>query len=221
MRKVIALFDEHQSKENAQYEANAEQGFWNSAPGPRGYVLVDVEKRGIKIKKTLAIDPVDAETVQLIYKLSMATGRRARSLSKRSSNRGRRDPANGSWPSGAFDRRPIAILRKRPTKGNVNGIGTVQSIEPHRIEVVTDSGTTVAFGPERFPSWGLGYCGTVYRSQGKTQESLRPVRQPVRMEREDRLRRDDPASGGSQTICVSSLPSSLAGMTWPKRPITS
>jgi site-specific DNA recombinase len=32
-------------------------------------VLVEVEKRGTKIKKTLAIDPVDSETVQLIFKL--------------------------------------------------------------------------------------------------------------------------------------------------------
>ena len=48
---------------------NAQQGFWNGAPVPLGYVLVEVEKRGTKVKKTLAIDPVDAETVQLIYKL--------------------------------------------------------------------------------------------------------------------------------------------------------
>jgi hypothetical protein len=48
---------------------NAQQGFWNGSPVPLGYVLVEVEKRGTKVKKTLAIDPVDAETVQLIYKL--------------------------------------------------------------------------------------------------------------------------------------------------------
>ncbi|MEY9387564.1 site-specific DNA recombinase [Bradyrhizobium japonicum] len=74
MRKVIALFDEYQSKENAKHvirsmKANAEQGFWNGSPVPLGYVLIEVEKRGTKIKKTLAIDPVDSETVQLIYKL--------------------------------------------------------------------------------------------------------------------------------------------------------
>ena len=74
MRKVIALFDEYQSKENAKHvlrnmKLNAAQGFWNGSPVPLGYVLVEVEKRGTKIKKTLAIDPVDAETVQLIYKL--------------------------------------------------------------------------------------------------------------------------------------------------------
>lgn len=74
MRKVIALFDEYQSKENAKHvirnmKANAQHGFWNGSPVPLGYVLVEVEKRGTKIKKTLAIDPVDAETVQLIFKL--------------------------------------------------------------------------------------------------------------------------------------------------------
>jgi site-specific DNA recombinase len=39
------------------------------SPVPLGYVLVEVEKRGTKTKRTLAIDPVDAETVQLIFKL--------------------------------------------------------------------------------------------------------------------------------------------------------
>jgi hypothetical protein len=57
MRKVIALFDEYQSKENAKHvlrnmKLNAQQGFWNGSPVPLGYVLVEVEKRGTKIKKT-------------------------------------------------------------------------------------------------------------------------------------------------------------------------
>ena len=74
MRKVIALFDEYQSKENAKHvirsmKENARQGFWNGAPCPLGYRLVEVEKRGNKVKKSLAIDPVDSETVKLIYNL--------------------------------------------------------------------------------------------------------------------------------------------------------
>jgi Recombinase len=36
---------------------------------PLGYKLVEVEKRGTKIKKKLDLDPVEAETVQLIFKL--------------------------------------------------------------------------------------------------------------------------------------------------------
>jgi len=42
MRKVIALFDEYQSKENAKHvirsmKENARQGFWNGATAPLGY----------------------------------------------------------------------------------------------------------------------------------------------------------------------------------------
>jgi site-specific DNA recombinase len=74
MRKVIALFDEYQSKENAKHvirsmKENARQGFWNGATPPLGYKLVEAEKRGTKIKKKLDIDPVEAETVRLIFKL--------------------------------------------------------------------------------------------------------------------------------------------------------
>ena len=74
MRKVIALFDEYQSKENAKHvirsmKENARQGFWNGATAPLGYKLVEAERRGTKIKKKLDIDPVDAETPRLIFKL--------------------------------------------------------------------------------------------------------------------------------------------------------
>jgi site-specific DNA recombinase len=74
MRKVIALFDEYQSKENAKHvirsmKENARQGFWNGATPPLGYKVIEAEKRGAKIKKKLAVDPVEAETVRLIFKL--------------------------------------------------------------------------------------------------------------------------------------------------------
>jgi len=73
-RKFIALFDEYQSKENAKHvirsmKENARQGFWNGATPPLGYKLIEAEKRGTKIKKKLDIDPVEAETVWLIFKL--------------------------------------------------------------------------------------------------------------------------------------------------------
>jgi site-specific DNA recombinase len=48
---------------------NAQQGFYNGSPVPLGYKAVEVEKRGIRIKKKLAIDPVEAETVSLIFRL--------------------------------------------------------------------------------------------------------------------------------------------------------
>ena len=74
MRKVIALFDEYQSKENAKHvirsmKENARQGFWNGATAPLGYKLVEGERRGAKIKKKLGIDPVEAETPRLIFEL--------------------------------------------------------------------------------------------------------------------------------------------------------
>jgi site-specific DNA recombinase len=74
MRKVIALFDEYQSKENAKHvirsmKENARQGFWNGATAPLGYRLVEAAQRGTKIKKKLEIDPVEAETTRLIFKL--------------------------------------------------------------------------------------------------------------------------------------------------------
>ena len=74
MRKVIALFDEYQSKENAKHvirsmKENARQGFWNGATAPLGYRLVEAERRGTKVKKRLDVDPVEAESVRLIYKL--------------------------------------------------------------------------------------------------------------------------------------------------------
>jgi site-specific DNA recombinase len=74
MRKVIALFDEYQSKENAKHvirsmKENARQGFWNGATAPLGYNLIEAEKRGTKIKKKLDVDLVEVETIRLIYKL--------------------------------------------------------------------------------------------------------------------------------------------------------
>lgn len=74
VRQVFALFDEYQSKENAKHtlramQENARQGFWNGARPPFGYTPVAAEQRGAKIKKRLAIDPVEAETVRLIFRL--------------------------------------------------------------------------------------------------------------------------------------------------------
>jgi hypothetical protein len=42
---------------------------WNGATPPLGYKLIQAEKRGAKVKKKLEIDPVEAETVRLIFKL--------------------------------------------------------------------------------------------------------------------------------------------------------
>ena len=74
MRQIIGIFDEYTSKENAKQvtramRENAKQGFWNGASSPLGYRIVEAERRGQKIKKKLEIDPVEEETVMLIYRL--------------------------------------------------------------------------------------------------------------------------------------------------------
>src|ERR1700730_8241501 len=76
IRQIMALFDEYQSKENAKHtlramKENARQGFWNGALLPIGYRVVEAaEQRGHRTKKTLEIDPIQAETVRLIYRLA-------------------------------------------------------------------------------------------------------------------------------------------------------
>ena len=74
MRQIMALFDEYQSRENAKHtlramNENARQGFWNGSRPPFGYRTVEAERRGQKIKKRLDIDPIQAETVRLIFDL--------------------------------------------------------------------------------------------------------------------------------------------------------
>lgn len=76
IRQIMALFDEYQSKENAKHtlramKENARQGFWNGALPPIGYRVVEAaEQRGHRIKKTLEIDPIQAENVRLIFRLA-------------------------------------------------------------------------------------------------------------------------------------------------------
>jgi DNA invertase Pin-like site-specific DNA recombinase/uncharacterized coiled-coil protein SlyX len=74
MRKVIALFDEYQSRENAKHvlramKENARQGFWNGARPPYGYRTVIAEQRGARAKKRLEVDLVEAEAVRLVFRL--------------------------------------------------------------------------------------------------------------------------------------------------------
>ena len=74
MRQIIGIFDEYTSSENGKnvtraMRESAKQGFWNGATPPLGYRIFEAERRGAKIKKRLEIDPVEAETVRLIYRL--------------------------------------------------------------------------------------------------------------------------------------------------------
>src|SRR6266487_3234418 len=76
IRQIMALFDEYQSKENAKHtlramKENARQGFWNGSLPPIGYRIVGAaEQHGHRTKKTLEIDPIQAETVRLIFRLA-------------------------------------------------------------------------------------------------------------------------------------------------------
>jgi len=115
-RRVIALMDEMRSKEDAKHvsrgmQENARQGFWNGAPPPFGYRAVAAEKRGDKIKKKLAIEPKDAETVKLIFSLFLegdgATGPLGvMNIAKWLNARGYRTPRGGKY----YTSRVYAIL---------------------------------------------------------------------------------------------------------------
>jgi len=76
-RKLLNVFDEHQSRENAKHVhramcENARKGFWNGSHAPYGYDVEVAERRGNKDKKILAINEDEASTVRHIF--GMATG---------------------------------------------------------------------------------------------------------------------------------------------------
>ena len=78
IRKVVGIFDEYQSAENAKHttramKENARQGFWNGSKPPFGYRAEAAGQRGAKIKKRLVIDEAEAAVVRRIF--GMALGR--------------------------------------------------------------------------------------------------------------------------------------------------
>jgi site-specific DNA recombinase len=77
MRKLLNVFDEHQSRENAKHVhramcENTRQGFWNGSRPPFGYGLRIAERRGAKDKKVLVVNEDEAKIVRHIF--GMATG---------------------------------------------------------------------------------------------------------------------------------------------------
>ena len=76
MRRIICMFDEHQSKEISKHvsrsmKENARQGYFNGAKPPFGYQSVATEQsasRG-RSKKKLAIDEGEASIVRQVYDL--------------------------------------------------------------------------------------------------------------------------------------------------------
>src|SRR5437899_1346116 len=107
IRQIMALFDEYQSKENAKHtlramKENARQGFWNGALPPIGYRIVAGEQRGHRTKKTLEIDPFQAQTVRLIFRLTLegdgiSGPMGAKSITKHLNASGIRTRDGGRW----------------------------------------------------------------------------------------------------------------------------
>ena len=81
IRKVLNIFDEHQSRENAKHThramlENARQGFWNGSRPPFGYAVSVRERRGTKDKKVLVLCDDEARVMRLIFDLAIgAKGR--------------------------------------------------------------------------------------------------------------------------------------------------
>ena len=112
MRQIMALFDEYQSKENAKHtlramRENARQGYWNGgARPPFGYQVITAEMRGARAKRKLAVNPVEAETVRLMFQLvAYGDGKSApmglRQVAQHLNDRGRRTGTGGRWGLGA------------------------------------------------------------------------------------------------------------------------
>ncbi|WP_439543388.1 recombinase family protein [Hyphomicrobium sp.] len=81
IRKVLNVFDEHQSRENAKHVhramlENSRQGFWNGSRPPFGYDTEIKERRGNKDKKVLVVNDEEARVVRKIFDLAVgADGR--------------------------------------------------------------------------------------------------------------------------------------------------
>jgi site-specific DNA recombinase len=112
IRQIMALFDEYQSKENAKHtlramKENARQGFWNGSLPPIGYRIVEAaEQHGHRTKKILEIDPIQAETVRLIFRLAregdgVSGPMGVKSITKHLNVAGIRTRDGGRWGIGA------------------------------------------------------------------------------------------------------------------------
>jgi site-specific DNA recombinase len=80
-RKLLNIFDEHQSLENAKHVhramcENTRQGFWNGARPPFGYAVKVAERRGNKDKKVLIVDEAEARVVKIIFDMAIGVNGR-------------------------------------------------------------------------------------------------------------------------------------------------
>src|SRR5208282_880856 len=51
-------------------------------------------------------------------------------------------------------------------------LATIEKVEKGIVTARTDTGRVVSFDTAEFKQFGLGYAGTVYRGQGKTQTEV-------------------------------------------------
>ena len=75
MRRVITMFDEHQSRENSKHThrsmcENARQGYYNGSSAPFGYSTVATDRQGARgrMKKRLKVDEAESAVVRDIYR---------------------------------------------------------------------------------------------------------------------------------------------------------
>jgi site-specific DNA recombinase len=82
---------------------------------PLGYRLMDAEKRGTKVKKKLAVDPGEAETVRLVFNLYL----------------------HGDGKSGALGVKEIVKWLNargyRTRGGKTFGVGSSQALDDHHL----------------------------------------------------------------------------------------
>ena len=122
IRQIMALFDEYQNAKHTlrAMKENARQGFWNGALPPIGYRIVEAaEQRGHRTKKTLEIDPIQAETVRLIFRLAREGNGSSgpmgvKSIAKHLNESGIRTRDGGRWGVDAVHK----VLRRRMRWGD-------------------------------------------------------------------------------------------------------
>lgn len=120
MRQIMALFDEYQSKENAKHtlramRENARQGYWNGSRPPFGYRIVDAETRGMRTKKRIEPNPIQVDTVRLMFRLALVGHGDSGPMGMKQialflNERGIRTQTGGLWGNG-----PVHTLLTRTT----------------------------------------------------------------------------------------------------------
>ncbi len=72
VRKILSVFDEYSSRENAKHTRramveNARQGFWNGSVTPFGYRTQEAGRKGARTKKVLVLHEQEASVVRRIF----------------------------------------------------------------------------------------------------------------------------------------------------------